>query len=79
MNNPINISKFIRQAVTNYIESGQADQLILDRLSKLDDRPRCEKCCWWDKQTMYCLNARSLNGTTQPIYVCDYFAKEEES
>lgn len=77
MNNLINLTKFVRQAITDYIKSGQADQLILARMEALENRPRCAACAHWDRQTMYCLDALSEHGTTYPSQLCDRFKRKE--
>lgn len=68
----------VHKAIAAYLDSGKADQLILDRLEKMNRRPCCEHCIHWDKLTMYCLDALSGRGTTYPSQVCDRFKEAGE-
>lgn len=73
----IDMQEAVSKAIREYIEDGKADQLILDRLAAMENRPRCKVCAHWDAQTMYCLDALSEHCTTQPTQLCDRFERKE--
>ena len=73
----VDLQASIEKAISEYINDGKADLLILNRLAALNNRPRCEVCSSWDKQTMYCLDALSKHCTTQPTQLCDRFKRNE--
>ena len=70
----------IEKAVRDYIESGAADNIILDRLSKLENRPRCDTCAFWDKQTQICMDKLGWhNGQTmQAFQFCAGYGRNRE-
>lgn len=68
------------KVLKDYVNSGAVDKLLLERLAAIEDqRPRCDKCRWWDEKTMYCLLPDAENGNAMPFYSCDNFCRREEN
>lgn len=69
------MGKFIEKAVRECISSGAVDDLLRERIIQTDDRPRCEKCAFWDRRTMHCMSWDHGGGTTQPFQLCVNFIR----
>ena len=68
----------VHNAIREYLDSGKADQLILDRLAKLGDQARCcENCLHWNKNVEYCENLETEHGTMLPFQACEFFEPKE--
>ena len=63
----------IHKAITDYLASGQADQLILDHVYK--SQPRCDRCKHLDAQTMTCW---ITGDTMQAFQHCNVFKPRKE-
>lgn len=75
-----NMWEVCEQAMEDYIKSGAADKLLLERLAAIEDqRPRCDRCRWWDGKTMYCLLPDAESGNAMPFYSCDNFCRREKN
>ena len=73
----VDLQASIEKAITEYINDGKADLLILNRLAKLKSSNCCKNCKHWNRQVEYCMDYRSEHGTMLPFQTCEFFEPKE--